>query len=372
VTDWFEDLLYDQPAKWIRADLEFGPYKNQITHPRADPTSLCDVAAESKKRKSSLTTVITSWNILHGQQIPPNPQFAPNTPQKAKQLLTSAGETIAKISGKSLQQKNFVIALQEVDFNQPRTNFLNQSKLIAHGLSGVNKSQWFFVPTLVGTPGQRWRKVKPVQYFTNSTKNLSELNNENNLRESAYGIAMITNVKVNAIHLKKLGRSLLGLPLLFPGSGSENERAGAKKSKNQPTKSQNRPRLIYVKDEPRIAMALELANGLTVINTHLSFVPFVNLFQLAKISRWAKKLPGEKILVGDLNLPANLPSKLSSWISLVNQKTYPSWKPGIQFDYIMARKSRFKNVKTKSGQQLNLQQLQISDHIPISVELTLN
>jgi endonuclease/exonuclease/phosphatase family metal-dependent hydrolase len=82
-----------------------------------------------------------------------------------------------------------------------------------------------------------------------------------------------------------------------------------------------------------------------------------------------KKLPGEKILTGDLNLPANIPSKLSGFKSLANTLTYPSWGKKIQFDYIMAEKSSVKSGLISATLIKNNYKTIISDHIPIGVEL---
>jgi endonuclease/exonuclease/phosphatase family metal-dependent hydrolase len=97
-------------------------------------------------------------------------------------------------------------------------------------------------------------------------------------------------------------------------------------------------------------------------------VPGVNIFQLNKISSFLKKLPGISVLMGDLNLPANLPSKLSGFRSVLSQSTYPSWGPKIQFDYIMARKSLLKDSRL-IHQEIKSTNPGISDHIPIGVML---
>jgi endonuclease/exonuclease/phosphatase family metal-dependent hydrolase len=136
-----------------------------------------------------------------------------------------------------------------------------------------------------------------------------------------------------------------------------------------PSDSGKGVRFIYVKDEPRVALIAELENGFTIATTHLSFVPGVNIFQLHKLSAYLKKLPGFSILTGDLNLPGNLPTKLSGYQSLVSQATYPSWKPKIQFDYLMARKNTVASNPTFNYQTLDSTFLEISDHIPIGVEL---
>jgi hypothetical protein len=139
----------------------------------------------------------------------------------------------------------------------------------------------------------------------------------------SYGIGLITNIPVTKWEVLALGKSVIGLPLVFP-AGDAN---GSSKPKL---------RFIYVKDEPRYAVAAQLENGFTVVNMHLSFVPFVNLFQLWRVKRWLAKMPGKHILLGDLNLPFDLPVKFSKWKSLVSMASYPTWQPKIQFDYILS------------------------------------
>jgi endonuclease/exonuclease/phosphatase family metal-dependent hydrolase len=125
-----------------------------------------------------------------------------------------------------------------------------------------------------------------------------------------------------------------------------------------------RPRVIYVSDEPRIAQAAILENGITVINTHFSFVPGFNLRQLRMIKKWAKSLPGKKILIGDLNLPGKIPAKVLGWNPLIEEKTYPSWKPRIQFDHALSPDFTVSEVK-----RLQIPTLGISDHLPIAFQI---
>jgi endonuclease/exonuclease/phosphatase family metal-dependent hydrolase len=125
-----------------------------------------------------------------------------------------------------------------------------------------------------------------------------------------------------------------------------------------------RPKMIYVSDEPRIAQATILQNGITVINTHLSFVPGVNVRQLQVIKKWARHLPGKKILIGDLNLIGRIPAKVLGWNQLVEAKTYPSWKPRIQFDHALSA-----DFTAAQIQQIQIPTLEISDHLPIAFEI---
>ena len=271
---------------------------------------------------------VISWNLLHGQKIPPT------SSQDWQTELVSASKKVA-----DELQPNF-IALQEVDYFQSRSDLTNQTKLVAQSMQ---LKYWAYLPTLIGTPGEKWRSVKDLK-----SSIITESSIDKNPKAS-YGIALATNWPIKKLYVKKLGRSIVGMPLLIPKDNGKGVR------------------FIYVKDEPRVALIAELENGYTIATTHLSFVPGVNVFQLNKLSSYLKKLPGLALLTGDLNLPANLPSKLSGFKSLISQATYPSWKPKIQFDYIMLRKSELKSIS--SIKPIKSTATGISDHTPIGVEI---
>ena len=271
---------------------------------------------------------VISWNLLHGQKIPPT------SSQDWQAEIVSAAKKVA-----DELQPNF-IALQEVDYFQSRSDLTNQTKLVAQSMQ---LKYWAYLPTLIGTPGEKWRSVKDLK---NSIITESSLDKN---PKASYGIALATNWPIKKLYVKKLGRSIIGMPLLIPKDNGKGVR------------------FIYVKDEPRVALIAELENGYTIATTHLSFVPGVNVFQLNKLSSYLKKLPGLALLTGDLNLPANLPSKLSGFKSLISQATYPSWKPKIQFDYIMLRKSELKSIS--SIKPIKPSATGISDHTPIGVEI---
>ena len=271
---------------------------------------------------------VISWNLLHGQKIPPT-----NSQDWQAEVVSAAKKVADEL------QPNF-IALQEVDYFQSRSNLTNQTKLVAQSMQ---LKYWAYLPTLIGTPGEKWRSVKDLK---NSI--ITESSIDKNPKAS-YGIALATNWPIKKLYVKKLGRSIIGMPLLIPKDNGKGVR------------------FIYVKDEPRVALIAELENGYTIATTHLSFVPGVNVFQLNKLTSYLKKLPGLALLTGDLNLPGNLPSKLSGFKSLISQATYPSWKPKIQFDYIMLRKSEIKSVS--SIKPIKSTATGISDHTPIGVEI---
>ena len=269
---------------------------------------------------------ITSWNLLHGQPIPP----------------LSAGPSQEALAAAVRQLETEVIAVQEVDYKLPRSNMHNQILDIASAIGGKD---WAFAPSIVGTPGEKWRKLKAADSRIVTT--------ESDVLEGSYGIAIASTIPVIKWHRLDLGNSVVGMPLVVP---TESE-----------TSSKPKIRAIYVHDEPRLALGATLANGWTIFNTHLSFVPGVNLFQLKKLKRWALKIAQETntkpLILGDLNLPKNLPIVGSHWKSLIQQNTYPSWGAKIQFDYLLA------HGENVSAKDLGTITTGISDHLPLRAQI---
>jgi endonuclease/exonuclease/phosphatase family metal-dependent hydrolase len=233
-----------------------------------------------------------------------------------------------------------VLAVQEVDYFLPRSNSVNQIQEIAKTMKAVD---WAFAPSIIGTPGEKWRALKDSDD--------SIITAESKSQSGAYGIAFASTIPVTAFERIELGRSIVGMPLLVPGGED----------------GRGKPKFIYVHDEPRVALVAHLENGWSIINTHLSFVPGVNFKQLNKLKKWAEKSSKETgnkvVIMGDLNLPKNLPVVASSWKSLVTQNTYPSWGAKIQFDYILC------NDSLKKTKAIPTTSTGISDHLPISVEI---
>jgi endonuclease/exonuclease/phosphatase family metal-dependent hydrolase len=100
---------------------------------------------------------ITSWNLLHGLQIPPNP----------------AGPSALALQRAIAEIASDVIAVQEVDYLLPRTNGVNQIGEIATAMSATD---WAFAPSVIGTPGEKWRKPNandPI-YISNNSIGVSE------------------------------------------------------------------------------------------------------------------------------------------------------------------------------------------------------
>ena len=261
---------------------------------------------------------ITSWNFLHGQRLNPGDE------RSLESVINSLNSDL--------------LALQEIDFNLERSARTNQPSEIATAMAAPH---WGFAATVRGTPGFSWRALKPAEQIviTSSAEEIS----------GSYGIAIASKLPVAHWLRLELGKSLIGMPLLIANE----------KGKVAP---------FYVKDEPRVALAAVLECGWTVVNTHLSFVPLVNIYQLFKVTRWAKKLEREfstkVILLGDFNLPWGIPVRLTRWHRATNALSYPSWKPAISFDYILV------NERDKvSATEVVTPLAPISDHRPISIDI---
>ena len=237
-----------------------------------------------------------------------------------------------------------VYGFQEVDHFLPRSASRPQIRDIAES---VNAQYWAMGPSVFGTPGESWRKK-----HDHEPEIITQITSHADLMHECYGIGIVSKIPVMSWHRLNLGNSPIGLPLVVPGDET----------------GKGKPRFIYVKDEPRLALAAVLENGWTVINTHLSFVPILNLIQLKRVKKWAldlaQKTGNRAVIMGDLNLPKNLPIAFSSWKSLVTANTYPSWGAKIQFDYILAR-----DLPQVGYQGVPISSTGISDHLPLSVEI---
>lgn len=248
--------------------------------------------------------------------------------------LIEAGQKIAAELAPDL------IGVQECDYSLERSGNVNQ---IAEIATSIGATYFAFAPCIIGTPGETWRKL-------NESDQRIITNTDSSSHEGSYGIGIASTVEVLQWHRLDLGNSPIGAPLLIPGDES----------------GPGKVRPIYIRDEPRVALAATLANGYTVINTHLSFVPGFNFRQLRKLKRWAIELEKSTNtianIMGDLNLPKNLPVVASQWKSLATQATYPSWGAKIQFDYILSK-------APITSQHLPTVLTGVSDHLPLTVEI---
>ena len=265
-------------------------------------------------RQSGFT--VTSWNLLHAMAIPPNSRASLHA------ALTSIHDEV----------NTDVFAIQEVDVHQTRSGNGNQVREVAES---IGAKYWAFAPAMYGTPGEKWHGVKDSIVFDNASHIPPD---------AMYGIGIVSKVPVKRWHRINLGKAPLGMPLVVAG--------------------EKKPRLIYVSDEPRSALVAELDNGISVTTTHLSFVPVKNALQLKKISSWVEQLPGLHIMTGDFNLPWGLGPRIAGWNDLVKGPTYPSWKPSIEFDYIMSKELTAEDVRATIHSHTG-----ISDHLASSATI---
>jgi endonuclease/exonuclease/phosphatase family metal-dependent hydrolase len=276
---------------------------------------------------------VTSWNLLHGMAIPPSNDLA------ADQI--KLGEAIQAIGAD-------LIGIQEVDEQLARSGKVSQTAVVAEAMSTPH---WGFAPVMVGAPGEKWRKLNSLDAKVITIENV-QANLQSNI-DGNYGIGIVSKVPIKHWDRLELGNSPFGMPLVIP---AENK------------KGKQSVRMIYVADEPRVALAATLDNGWTVINTHLSFVPFVNYRQLRKIKKWAAQLSArygtQSLIIGDMNLPKGLPAVASKWISLVQQNSYPSWGGKVQFDYILSD-----SLEPNQYEALPTLNTGVSDHLPVRANI---
>lgn len=193
-----------------------------------------------------------------------------------------------------------VLALQEVDRDQPRSHRADLTAVAAEAAGAVDHR---FVATLVGEPG----------VWTAPT-------GEHQPGRAAYGIAVVSRFPVTAWRTVLLPAPRTRVPVRFPG-------------RRLPT---------LVRDEPRAALVarVEAPGGpLTVACTHLTFVPGRNLTQLVRLTRGlAADVPdGEPVvLLGDLNIEAPQAARTSGWRALASAPTFPVGEPARQLDHVLA------------------------------------
>lgn len=222
-----------------------------------------------------------------------------------------------------------VVGLQEVDRGQPRSGGTDQAALVAEALG----AGWHrFVPAVDGTPGADWSP--------SGTDDGAETTGP------AYGVGLVSRLPVLAWRVRRFGPAPVGMPLYVPGSRG----------------------LTHVADEPRVAVAAVVegpVGPMTVVTAHLSFVPGWNAHQLRAIIRWSRSLPGPRVLMGDFNLPGPLPRLLTGWAQLARVPTYPSWRPRVQFDHVLAD-------EPLAVTSVRSAQLAVSDHraLVVGVDLT--
>lgn len=190
-----------------------------------------------------------------------------------------------------------VLALQEVDRDQPRSHGADLTTVAAEAMGAVEHR---FAATLAGLP-TAW----------------SAANGDLQPGTAGYGVALLSRWPVRSWTTIALEAMHGPVPVVFPG--------------------RDEPEMVV--DEPRVALVavVETPEGpLTAVSTHLSFIPDWTPIQLERLVAELAELPRPAVLMGDLNMPGSRPSRVTGWRPLAEALTYPVSEPDRQIDHILA------------------------------------
>jgi endonuclease/exonuclease/phosphatase family metal-dependent hydrolase len=250
---------------------------------------------------------LATFNILHGR-----------TPADGVVSLDRLVDAVRRLDPD-------ILALQEVDRDQPRSHLADLTAVAAEAMGAVSHR---FLASLTGTPGASWMAAT----------------GDDVPGDASYGIALLSRFPVRSWEIVRLPRIPVRFPLWLP----------------EPRK------LIVVHDEPRPLLIghLDTPGGpLAVANTHLSYVPGWRRLQLQRIGAVLAALPGNVALMGDLNMTAPGPTRITGFRSLAAHPTFPADVPQRQLDHILLR-GELGEVVASSAPELPL-----SDHRALLVEL---
>ncbi len=220
-----------------------------------------------------------------------------------------------------------VLALQEVDFEQPRSERADLTAAAAEAMGAVEHR---FVAAISGTPGATWIAATGREQPGTA----------------AYGIALLSRFPASSWQVVRLPRIPLRFPMYLPGPN----------------------RVMMVDEEPRAAVIARLdtpLGALTVANTHLSFVPGWNRRQLRRLVHDLGGFPGPRLLAGDLNLTPSAVHRWSGMRALAVATTFPAPAPDRQLDHILTDDRRLRGGATEA------ELMPISDHRPLVIDIDL-
>jgi endonuclease/exonuclease/phosphatase family metal-dependent hydrolase len=217
-----------------------------------------------------------------------------------------------------------VLALQEVDRNQPRSANADLTAVAAEAMGAVEHR---FVAALSGSPGATWMAAT----------------GDEQPDATAYGIALLSRRPVSSWEILRLGKPPTPVPMRFNG--------------------RRRPELV--RDEPRVAVGARIegpTGELMVLNTHLSFVWWWGRRQLRQVVS-AQEGCERVVLLGDLNMGPAAARRITGMRPLVSGATFPAQHPIEQLDHVLAR-GDVGRVET-----CRIHELPMSDHRAMSVDL---
>jgi len=251
---------------------------------------------------------VATFNILHGRSLTDNQVSVEGLARAVRSLDAD------------------VLALQEVDRNQPRSHGADLTTVAAEAMGAVDHR---FVAALSGSPGATWVAATGAEQPD----------------AAAYGIALLSRHPVTAWEIVRLPELRAPVPMRFHGS--------------------RRPTLI--RDEPRVAMAAQVespAGPITIANTHLSFIRWWNRRQLRHLVRSLAPARRPLVLMGDLNMGPGLATSVTGMRALALRPTFPADEPREQIDHVLADGA-------VRAQAFEVRRLPLSDHRALIVDLAL-
>lgn len=259
---------------------------------------------------------VVTFNILHGRSV------------------ADGQVSIERLVDACASLEADVLCLQEVDRGQPRSVGVDQTAEVA---AGMGASQWRFEPALVGEPGATWRAA------TDDDARAGGPGEPGDARppEPGYGVGIVSRRPVRRWDVVRLAPAPVRSPVAVPGG---------------------RGRFVLLRDEPRVALVAEL-DDLTVVTTHLSFVPGYNLVQLRRLTSELARRTSPCLLVGDLNAPGPIPRLATGWAALATVRTYPADKPWMQVDHALGHGTLPAAVRVEA------RRLPVSDHRALVLDL---
>ena len=190
-----------------------------------------------------------------------------------------------------------ILALQEVDCEQPRSGMADLTAVAAAAMGAVSHR---FVAAISGTPGATWMAAT----------------GDEQPGTASYGIALLSRFPAQSWQVVRLPRIPTRFPMYLPGP--------------------NRVQIVH--EEPRAAVIARLDTALgvlTVANTHLSFVPGWNRVQLRTLIRDLRGFASPHVLMGDLNMTSPSTARRYGLRPLGAAPTFPSEAPTRQLDHIL-------------------------------------
>jgi endonuclease/exonuclease/phosphatase family metal-dependent hydrolase len=251
---------------------------------------------------------MATFNILHGRSV-----------RDGSVGLDRLAESVRQIDPD-------VLALQEVDLDQPRSGMSDLTAVAAEAMGAISHR---FVAAIAGTPGATWMAATGREQPGTA----------------AYGIALLSRFLAETWQVVRLPRIPVRFPMYLPAPG----------------------RIQVVNEEPRAALVGRFdtpLGPLTVANTHLSFVPGWNRIQLWRLIRDLRGFPGPHVLMGDLNMTPTSPTRWTRMRSLGDAPTFPVDHPDQQLDHVLT------DDHTLRVEACSAPRLPISDHRALVIDIS--